>query len=117
MSAAWWDRAGDAKARDRDRSIMLSLEGIHSRLERIERKLGIIQNMEGQQMAAIDDVLVKVRAQTTLIDSIRAFIEGLKANGADPVVLAAIVAELDANNVALDLLDNTPEAPGAAPPA
>jgi len=97
--------------------MLTGLEQVLKRLERIERKLGILTVMEGNQMAALDDVLVKVRAQTSLIESIRLFIEGLKANGADPVVLAAIVAELDANNVAMDLLDNTPEAPGAAPPA
>lgn len=65
-----------------------------------------LQITEDRQMADLDEILDKVRAQKTLLEGVKVFIDDLKAHQGDPAKLAEIVAELDANNLTLDLLDN-----------
>lgn len=58
-------------------------------------------------MATTDDILAKVTAEVTVIDSIKVLVESLKANQSDPAKLAEIVAAIDANDVALAAIANT----------
>lgn len=51
---------------------------LDQQLRDIERKLDVIINMEGRQMAAIDDLEVHVAAQTTVIGSVNTLLGDLK---------------------------------------
>lgn len=69
-------------------------------------------------MSTIQDVLARVAAQTTVIESVRQLIEELRAAAPNPLELKAIVEGLDANTAALSVLANTPseEPPVEEPP-
>ena len=80
---------------------------IHDEHVSVIQKLESLERKIGKLMATEDDILDKVTAQTTLIDSIRVLVEQLKANAGDPAKLAAIISALDANSVALAAVANT----------
>lgn len=67
-------------------------------------------------MAVEDDILAKVQAQATVIESVKTLVESLKANQADPTKLAAIVSGLDANNAALAVVAGTDTPPATPAP-
>lgn len=84
----------------------------------ILRKLDLIISLlravlrEGEvEMAELDDILAKVTAEKTVIDSIKVLVDALKANQNDPLKLQEIVAALDVNDVALAAIANTDSAP------
>lgn len=79
---------------------------IEARIMRLTDYVRRLIRLEENQMSALDDILDRTRAQKTLLDSLKVFIDGIKANQGDPVKLAQIVSELDANNVAIDVMDN-----------
>lgn len=54
------------------------------------------------------EILDRVRAQTTVIESVRVLVQALKDAADDPVKTAEIIAALDANDVALAMVANTP---------
>ena len=78
---------------------------------RLAQDVRKIIRLEETQLALIDDVQDKIRTQTTLVEGVRVLVESLKENQGDPVKLAAIIAGLDANNLALDLMDNVEPPP------
>lgn len=79
---------------------------VEARIMRLTDYVRRLIRLEENQMSALDDILDRTRAQKTLLDSLKVFIDGIKANQGDPVKLAQIVSELDANNVAIDVMDN-----------
>lgn len=83
---------------------------IEVRIMRLAHDVRRIIRLEEDQMAVVDDILDRVRRQKSLLDGLKTFIDGLKGVN-DPVKLAAIVAELDANNVAIDVMDNVEPPP------
>jgi hypothetical protein len=80
-------------------------ELILRKLERIERKLNILGEIE---MATADEIITKVTEQTSIIESVRVLVEQLQAAADDPAKLQEIVNALDTNNAALAVLANTP---------
>lgn len=69
-------------------------------------------------MSTIQDVLDRVSAQTTVIESVRQLVAELRAAAPNPLELQAIVQGLDENTAALSVLANTPseEPPVEEPP-
>jgi hypothetical protein len=59
-------------------------------------------------MAGEQAILDKVRAQSTVIEAVRALVQALKDNQDDPVKTAEILAALDANDAALAVVAGTP---------
>lgn len=94
-----------------------SFELVSNRARRMEVLLGRIHRKGEKQMALVDEIRQRVATQTTIIESVKVLVESLKANQNDPVALQEIVTALDANNLALDVLDNTDSAEPGAPPA
>lgn len=88
---------------------------VSDRLSRIEFLLGRIVKMEVQQMAFAQDVLDRITRQTTVIASIKAWIQALPANTVSEEQKAAILANLDANEAELNtaIPANTPVDPNA----
>ncbi len=88
-------------------------EGDAEQLDRIERKLDRLTRMEGRQMAFAQEVLDKIARQTTLIGSIKTWIQNLPTDVATPEQKAAILANLDANEAELStaIPANTPLQP------
>lgn len=67
----------------------------------------LLKRMEVKLMATSADIMAKVQAQVTIIESVKVLVEQLKAAAQNPAELQAIVDALDANNVALGVLANT----------
>lgn len=88
-------------------SLLLSMDG----------KLDLILKKEATEMAAIDDLAVKVARNATVTGSAIVLIQGIKAAldaaGTDPVKLAALGASLDSadDELAAAISANTPSAP------
>jgi len=97
---------GKEKEKDKDKGTC-NCNAIGNRLDSIERLIQILINMEVNHMATSGEILVKVNEQTTIIESVRVLVEGLKAASGNPAELQAIVDGLDANNVALNVIANT----------
>lgn len=87
-----------------------ALAGINAQLAEILTKLEQSARREETTMATVQDARDRVRAQATVIESIKALVQLLKDNADDPEALAALVNDLDANSVALDTIANTPQA-------
>jgi len=79
-------------------------------LGRIEQRLKLTNLLEVASMGQNEDILAKITAEGTLIDSIAVLVTELKANQNDPVALQAIVSALDVNDVKLAAIANTPAA-------
>ncbi len=78
--------------------------GLETVLARIDAKLDTITQKETEQMALGDDILAKIRAEKTTIDSVVVLIQSLKNQNVIPAdVATAILAELDANKSELDV--------------
>ena len=75
--------------------------------ESLTRIEGLLRRMEVKLMATTADIMAKVQAQVTIIESVKVLVEQLKAAAANPAELQAIVDALDANNVALGVVANT----------
>ena len=73
--------------------------------------------MENRIMALLDDVIADVAEETTVIESVVTLLtnlsQQLKDAGTDPVKLAALKTQIDANKAALAkaVVDNTPTPP------
>ncbi len=104
MSIAWF-RGKECKCCER----------VEQRLDLISHRIGTLTRQGAMDLALTDDILAKVRVQTTKLDGLKVLVDALKANAANPEVLAEIVLGLDANNVAIDVMANTePEVPPTA---
>ena len=85
-------------------------------LERIEAQLQTLITKETQQMALGQDILDKVTAQTTLIGSVKALVQGLIDNHTIPAEQgAAILAALSGNQTELAAVETALLA-GVTPP-
>ena len=68
-------------------------------------------------MALLDDIIADVTEETTVVQSVVTLLQSLsdqlKAAGTDPVKLAALKTQIDANKAALAkaVVDNTPTPP------
>jgi hypothetical protein len=88
----------------------------HDQLDRIEDHLGALTTRLAQTatkedlMAGEQAILDRVRAQSTVIESVRVLVQALKDAADDPVKTAEILAALDANDAALAVVAGTPAA-------
>ena len=78
---------------------------LEAKLSEILHKLGLIEIQQDTIMATIDELTNQVTANTTVIESAIALIDGIAARidaaGVDPVKLAALRDELKAKDDAL----------------
>jgi septal ring factor EnvC (AmiA/AmiB activator) len=92
------------------------LEKLIKNQSALATKLRSIQTELEKIMATLDDAIQDAQDEKTIIASVGAFIDGLKAQiaaaGTDPVKLNALVAQLDENKATLAaaLTSNTPAA-------
>jgi|HubBroStandDraft_2_1064218.scaffolds.fasta_scaffold07588_10 hypothetical protein len=115
----------------------LALKPLQTQLDRIEAKLDALTKQEQKDMAVLDDDLTalttQVAANTSVIGSAVAMINGIGAQiaaavaaataaGATPAQLAAVVAlqstiQNDDGTLSAAILANTPQASQTPPPA
>ena len=89
------------------------LDWIIQRLDSINRKLDLIIQKEGILMGAADDILAAVTAETTVVNSVVAYIQGLQTSGViSPDAATNILNHIKANSDALSaaIVTNTPAA-------
>lgn len=63
---------------------------------RIEQKLDALIRLEGKQMANIDDILIEVHKQPTLIESVKTLVGGLKKSLDDALAGISVTPEVQA---------------------
>jgi ribosomal protein S5 len=84
-----------------------TLQGLRQDVKReaseTRRLLHAVLRRETINMATIQDILAKVTAEKTLVESVAAFIEGLRGQpGVDSATVDAILAKMDENEMALN---------------
>jgi len=97
-----------------DRHLMEHLERIETKLDSLRHMLRHIYWQGVQEMALGQDILDAVTAETTVLDSFIALINGLIANNTIPAGIGAqILSNIAANKAKLDeaIVANTPVAP------
>ena len=111
----WWGGISTEEVYELVSSIRQDLGALERRLGRIESRLNILRTQGDKEMATLQEVVAEVHRTTGLVASVRALIDGLKTQIADlaqkladaivngdPEALAAVQAELDAANDAMD---------------
>jgi hypothetical protein len=94
---------------------------VHEAAWYIHDKLNYLIQIGETQMALIDDLVADVEAQTTVVGSVKALLEQLKAMldaaGTDPVKLQAVKDTIAKNTTDLSdaVIANTPAAPPEPP--
>lgn len=90
-------------------------------VDEILSKLDLISEQEQTEMASLDEITAQVAANGTVIDSAVVLINGIAdriaAAGADPVALAALVADLRAKDAVLSAAVAANVVPVPPPPA
>lgn len=88
---------------------------INEKLDMLLALAGATFRREKRMANDVATILARVTAQETVIDSIDTLVKELKAHQNDPVALAAIVSQLDVNDVKLAAIANTEVPPPITP--
>jgi esterase/lipase len=67
-----------------------------------------LKEIKEKVMAGEQTILDRVKAEATVIESVRVLVQSLKDNASDPAKVAEIISALDANDAALAVVAGTP---------